>query len=669
MHNPNDRRIGESKTILITKSQLNEMKIILSEATASEIHGKFYPEISDDDFNKIVSADPISSNLERNNLGEYGKWLLNLYKKKNLKLENLYKATEYITIFDKAKKSKKLVNNDINKYKSLPELFSVVEPFTHQESISNNDIANNIKNKEADVVYEDAEWKVIVPKTEKASCLYGANTQWCTASKENNMFDEYNEQGKLYININKQSGRKYQFHLETKSFMDEIDEKIKLNSIGLSKGLIEFYENISPTFKLSCIYDYVGDSYEGFVEVQLNNKWSYIDTKENLIGNGNLWFDIVGEFSKGFAQVKLNGIWLLVDTKGNFYNTFKKLIKQNTSEHKKILITKLQLNEVVKYMDENINIPITTGDTVLMGKFKNKKTFVKSIGKDEWGMPTINGKKAVTFRIPKKIEEDNDNISTDEGGFSHLNEVEISDVDMSSFEIKKELNTKFWTNKKLASKVRRRLLKIADDFLDFINVDSKYCKDILFLGSLSNYNWSKYSDVDLHLVVDFKKINSDVELVREYFDAKRKIWTSEHDALKIYGFPIEIYIQDTEEVNASTNIFSLEKNKWLKIPKEDQEEILDVTKIKQKSADIMTKIDDFKAKYDKKPSANELDSLAKKVKALVDSIKSLRKSGLESKGGEFSVGNIVFKVLRRSGHMETLIDLKVSTYDKINTIK
>ena len=318
-------------------------------------------------------------------------------------------------------------------------------------------------------------------------------------------------------------------------------------------------------------------------------------------------------------------------------------------------------------LSEDINIPITTGDTVLMGKFKNKKTIVNSIGKDDWDMPTINGKKATTFRIPKKIEKDN--IETHKDGVSHLNEVEISDVDMSSFEIKKELNTKFWTNKKLNSKVRRRLLKIADDFLDFINVDSKYCKDILFLGSLANYNWSRYSDIDLHLMVDFKKINLDIELVRDYFDTKRKLWASEHESLKIYGFSIEIYIQDINEVNASTGIFSLEKNKWLKIPKEDQEEILNINKIKQKSADIMTKIDDFKSKYDKKLQPNELDAISKKVKILFDSIKSLRKSGLESKSGEFSVGNIVFKILRRSEHMATLVDLKINTYDKINTIK
>ena len=50
-------------------------------------------------------------------------------------------------------------------------------------------------------------------------------------------------------------------------------------------------------------------------------------------------------------------------------------------------------------VDENIDIPVKVGDTILTGKFKNKKTVVKDIGKDEHGMPTINGKKVVTFRM------------------------------------------------------------------------------------------------------------------------------------------------------------------------------------------------------------------------------------------------------------------------------
>jgi hypothetical protein len=62
----------------------------------------------------------------------------------------------------------------------------------------------------------------------------------------------------------------------------------------------------------------------------------------------------------------------------------------------------LKLKSLKEYINEEIKLNVKVGDQILMGKFKNKKVIVKSIGKDEWGMPTINGKKAVTFRIPKK---------------------------------------------------------------------------------------------------------------------------------------------------------------------------------------------------------------------------------------------------------------------------
>jgi len=62
----------------------------------------------------------------------------------------------------------------------------------------------------------------------------------------------------------------------------------------------------------------------------------------------------------------------------------------------------LKLKKLKECINEEIKLNVKVGDQILMGKFKNKKVIVKSIGKDEWGMPTINGKKAVTFRIPKK---------------------------------------------------------------------------------------------------------------------------------------------------------------------------------------------------------------------------------------------------------------------------
>ena len=52
--------------------------------------------------------------------------------------------------------------------------------------------------------------------------------------------------------------------------------------------------------------------------------------------------------------------------------------------------------------NEDINIDVDKGDTVLMGKFKNKKVVVKDFGKDDHGMPTINGKVATTFRLGQK---------------------------------------------------------------------------------------------------------------------------------------------------------------------------------------------------------------------------------------------------------------------------
>jgi len=85
-----------------------------------------------------------------------------------------------------------------------------------------------------------------------------------------------------------------------------------------------------------------------------------------------------------------------VERKKNFTKAYPKFDSQIFK-----LIT-LKLKSLKECINEEIKLNVKVGDTLLMGKFKNKKVVVKSIGEDEWGMPTINGKKAVTFRIPKK---------------------------------------------------------------------------------------------------------------------------------------------------------------------------------------------------------------------------------------------------------------------------
>jgi hypothetical protein len=51
---------------------------------------------------------------------------------------------------------------------------------------------------------------------------------------------------------------------------------------------------------------------------------------------------------------------------------------------------------------DGIYIPLKIGDIIYTGRFRNKKTTVKSIAKDEYGMPTVNGKRVMNFRIIPK---------------------------------------------------------------------------------------------------------------------------------------------------------------------------------------------------------------------------------------------------------------------------
>lgn len=252
-----------------------------------------------------------------------------------------------------------------------------------------------------------------------------------------------------------------------------------------------------------------------------------------------------------------------------------------------------------------------------------------------------------------------------------LEEITPDNINLKSFELKDELNDLFFNNKtkKMLPKVRQRLLKIADDFKSFLKVDFIPIKDIILTGSLANYNHSKYSDVDLHIILDESKVSKNKELALEYFDNKKKIWKNEHSNLKIYGFDVELYVQDINEKNISTGIYSLEDNKWLTEPSLEHQEI-DKKKIKQISSEYINEIDSLESEYNKeKDKPEQLKTISNKVIKVWNKIKKYRKHGLSKKDGEFSFENIVFKVLRRSGHLEKLAELKALTYDKMNSLK
>lgn len=249
------------------------------------------------------------------------------------------------------------------------------------------------------------------------------------------------------------------------------------------------------------------------------------------------------------------------------------------------------------------------------------------------------------------------------------NEVEASEVSLSSFKPQKELNDKLWINNKLNSRVRLRLLDIADDFIDTLGIDWVKPKDIIFTGSLVNYNWSKYSDIDLHILIDFKEIDNNTEFVKEYFDSKKNEWNNEHDELRIYGFPVEVYVQDSNEEHLASGIYSIEKNKWIINPNPDNFEPIKLDKflIKNKAAKYMTLIDHYSELIESGIDEYQIDRLSKKIYFLLKKLKNIRSEGLKNEG-EMSIGNILYKVLRRTGYLDKLYNMKTQTYDKLKSL-
>lgn len=246
-------------------------------------------------------------------------------------------------------------------------------------------------------------------------------------------------------------------------------------------------------------------------------------------------------------------------------------------------------------------------------------------------------------------------------------EVEASEIDLSSFEPQKQLSQEIWDGDKLDSRVRLALLDIAEDFIDTLNLDWVKDKDIVLTGSICNYNWSNYSDIDIHVIYDFSEIDDNTELVRAYADAKKKEWSINHEDLTIYGFNVELYVEDSNEPPVSSGVYSLKKNKWIKKPSKENIRLHSEKEIKDLSAELMTMIDEVELCYEAADYDAALEHVQDKVLEIWDLIKKMRKSQLADEG-EMSIGNIAYKILRREGYIDKLHQLRNSIYDEINSI-
>ena len=203
--------------------------------------------------------------------------------------------------------------------------------------------------------------------------------------------------------------------------------------------------------------------------------------------------------------------------------------------------------------------------------------------------------------------------------------------------VNRRLNPKLWHNGELDLEVSTKLQDIAEAFEKFIGIDLPVI-DYTITGSNANYTWTEHSDLDLHLIV--KGTVTDAE--RELYNAKKALWAEQH-TITVKGLPVECYVQGEQEEHHSTGVFSIAKDRWLVEPKKIKPEVDDSAVERKKDSmihDIETAL---------------LSKDLERMRRVKERVTEMRRAGL-ARTGEWSVENLVFKILRNLGLIDQITE-------------
>ena len=226
---------------------------------------------------------------------------------------------------------------------------------------------------------------------------------------------------------------------------------------------------------------------------------------------------------------------------------------------------------------------------------------------------------------------------------------------------KGQLFPKFWKNNSLNTIVSRKLMAIADEVIESLDLDIDV-EDVVITGSIASYNWHALSDIDLHIMLDFEKIDKNFDLVKRMLDQTRINWNKKHN-IRIADKEVELYFQHYTEPHEANGIWSLELERWLVRPEKTEPEI-DITTTEKKAEAIAQSIEHLFDMFIEK-KYKESYEYAGKIK---DKIAKMRQSGLDDEG-IYSPENLAFKMLRNANYLEKLSSLKVEAYDKMMSLE
>jgi hypothetical protein len=235
-------------------------------------------------------------------------------------------------------------------------------------------------------------------------------------------------------------------------------------------------------------------------------------------------------------------------------------------------------------------------------------------------------------------------------------------IDGEAFKFSSQLNEKFWDeNEQMKPELRDKLLQVVIEYIKFLKLpEGVKVKDVTATGSLAGYNYSKYSDLDIHIIIDYDQISTNHDFVTEYMRNKRTIWAESND-ITVYGYPLEMYAQDVNEyLEGPSPQYSLIKKDWLRKMDNEKPEIDKATVIK-KAKELAQCIDKLSHNHDYEDVIEKSNALSKKIK-------NIRTDGLKG-DGEFSTENLIFKTLRNGGYLEKLRKIKEKAVSKEFSLK
>lgn len=239
----------------------------------------------------------------------------------------------------------------------------------------------------------------------------------------------------------------------------------------------------------------------------------------------------------------------------------------------------------------------------------------------------------------------------------HIKASDLRETADLTLRFRDNLNEKFWINGKLRPEVRRSLMNFAKAFADYVDLNDVAIIDVLMLGGNAGYNYTRFSDIDVHLVVDTKYIpQCDPNLIDDYYMDKKTLWELTHD-VKIYGAPVEPYIERPGVVRKkSQGVYSVLKNYWIQEPTKFEDDF-DENELIKKTRNLKNKIDTLIKS--EKPEA---------LKSIVKKLRVARSSSLD-KFGEYGFENLVFKELRNSGYIDKVRSSVLSLKNKSLSLK